>query len=285
MTTVEKIAAGLFSPSLFVPFLKGDSPVALNRQTDKFREVTKAYSCTNSGVIKTAFDLLSKKYRNEYFYKNLIASNLFVGRHRAANSVLINEFKIGGSVADCVLVNGAGVVYEIKTAFDKPDKLHKQVSDYYRAFGLVKVVVPESESSRYEIILKDTPIGLISVGSRGQLSEFKSALVEKSHFDRKVIYDSLRVGEVESLIIKYFGELPNIPNGLRYECYRDILSDIPLETFQLELERVLKARVLVKRGNPLLAEKFKPLRSVVIQLQPSLTAQMRLVDWLESEAI
>ena len=70
------------------------------------------------------------------------------------------------SVADCILVNGRGAVYEIKTEFDSPEKLRSQLDNYYRAFPYANVVAHADDVDKYLRFLEGTPVGLIAVGAR-----------------------------------------------------------------------------------------------------------------------
>ncbi len=68
--------------------------------------------------------VLKNSYRNEYYFKNTLFNQL-VKHYGLENSVVLDEFKIGGSIADFVFLNGEARVYEIKTAFDDLSKLKK----------------------------------------------------------------------------------------------------------------------------------------------------------------
>lgn len=61
---------------------------------------------------------MDKEYRNEYFYKNTIFNQLLVQKHDLYNTAALTELPIADSKADFVMINGKGVVYEIKTDLD-----------------------------------------------------------------------------------------------------------------------------------------------------------------------
>jgi hypothetical protein len=102
-------------------------------------------------------------YRNEWVYKNAIANQILLQRHGINSAALINEMKVGKSVADCVVINGRATAYEIKTELDNSAKLLKQLSDYRRAFKRVIVVTHHSLSAQYASLLADQPVGLMSL--------------------------------------------------------------------------------------------------------------------------
>ncbi len=63
--------------------------------------------------MKSLYNYL-KVYRNEYFYKNTILNKLLLGRHSINTTTALSEMPIGKSIADFILLNGKGVVDEIK---------------------------------------------------------------------------------------------------------------------------------------------------------------------------
>lgn len=239
--------------------------------------------CSNADVIDAAYNLLSQSYRNEYVYKNLIASKLFVGRHRAANSVLLNEFAIGGSVADAMFVNGEATVYEIKTELDNPDKLSGQLADYYRAVPLVNVVIHESAVDRYTEQLKGTPAGLIAIGRRWRLSVAKLANANSEALCVRTMYNTLRVAEVEAALTFLGADIPNAPNGRRYGAYLEVALQYRAADFHTAWRTVIKARQL--RGDATLHRDptLFPLRALLAQLDPTPVEGSNLITWLSTK--
>ncbi|MFS4830453.1 sce7726 family protein [Staphylococcus aureus] len=73
--------------------------------------------------MKSLYNYLKKSYRNEYFYKNTMLNKLLLGRHSVNTTTALSEMPIGKSIADFILLNGKGVVYEIKTELDKDEFL------------------------------------------------------------------------------------------------------------------------------------------------------------------
>jgi len=85
----------------------------IERDKDK---IGKKFS-TYSEYLKFAFAELRKNYRCEYVYKNTLINNL-ISNYGTKNSIIINEFRVGNSVADMVLFNGTSKAFEIKTELD-----------------------------------------------------------------------------------------------------------------------------------------------------------------------
>lgn len=274
----------LFSTAMFRPTVEGRANQRLDHAVRELRQdLGIARHESNSAVVAAAYDTLATQYRSEYFYKNLITSKIFLGRHRGANAVLLNEFRVGDSVADCVLVNGKGAVYEIKTEFDSPEKLQRQLSNYYKAFPFVNVVAHASTVDRYVKALKDSPAGLFVVGGRSRLSEVKTAEMNETAFDARTIYNSLRRGEVVQILDAWYGSTPDVPNGVAYETYLSMASAIPLHEFQKAMQAALKQRRL-RAGRLLMGnDDLLPLRSILLQLDPTPTQAEGLMQWLKSK--
>lgn len=283
-TVLEREASRLFSTAVFRPLASGKSSERADATAHRLRvELSLDSDTTNHDVVAAAYNLMRRSYRSEYFYRNLIASKIFVGRHRAANSVLLNEFHVGDSVADCVLVNGRGAVYEIKTEFDSPEKLSSQLDNYYRAFPYVNVVAHADDVEKYQRILEDTPVGLIAVGPRDRLSTMKPAEPKMDAFDIRTMFNMLRMNEVVTLLEQWFESVPDVPNGLRYEKLLSLAEQIPATEFQWSMQQVLKARQLRNSRWMMLSSALMPLRALVVQLDPDARQQEYLVTWLKSK--
>jgi hypothetical protein len=235
-------------------------------------------------VVQAAYDLLRKHYRTEYYFKNLIASSIFVGKHRAArSSAFLDELRIGQAVADCVLINGDGVVYEVKTEYDSPARLLHQLNEYYKAFAVVNVVVHESQRGAYEDALSDSPAGLITVGRRGSLSQARPPVRNDTCLNAKAILDVLRLAEAQQVLRDVCGHLPDVPNGVRYTTYLRLAQQADTRELQFHMQQALKSRAL-RNGTELLKDKeLLPLRAVLTRLDPPLDAQENLRSWLRKD--
>jgi hypothetical protein len=281
---LEREASRLFSTAVFRSVATGRSAERADAAACRLRgALNLGRDSTNRGVVAAAYDLLRRNYRSEYFYRNLIASKLYVGRHRTANSALLNELRVGDSVADCVLVNGSGVVYEIKTEFDTPQKLRSQLGNYYRAFPYVNVVAHASEVTKYARVLEGTPTGLIGVGARDRLSVVKPAERETGHFEVRTMFNLLRANEAAAVLDQWYGRVEDVPNGLRYQVFLGLAERIPAGRFQTLMERVLKTRSLRHCRQMILRPELLPLRALMVQLDPDARQQDNLTAWLDSK--
>lgn len=91
-------------------------------------------------LLKHFYRDLENNYRNEYVFKNALLNHKLLAEHCLSDTVVLNEFRIGSSIADFVLLNGEIRVFEIKTDLDGFDKLSKQISDYQKVANRVYVV-------------------------------------------------------------------------------------------------------------------------------------------------
>lgn len=283
-TLLQHSAASLFSTAVFRPLLAGESCDRATRATTRLRAgLTLPGQTTNASVVWSAYEYLRTMYRSEYYYRNLIASKLFVGRHRASGAVLLNEFRVGASVADCVLVNGRGIVYEIKTEYDSPEKLTSQIASYYRAFPFVNVVTHASQAAKYQRLLVNTPVGVYAVGRRGTLSQVKEMEPFYSDLDVKAMFNTLRQSEIEKILTQYYGAVPALPNGIRYATHLSLAQEIPTIEFQRHMLSALKGRELMHSRDLVLKPGLEPLRALLLQLDPNQAGRANLARWLESK--
>lgn len=268
---------------MFRPVIRGNNNPRLDQIVVTLRDFFGLPSrSTNLAVVSTAYDKMAISYRSEYFYKNLIAKKLFRGKHKCANATLLNEFRIGGAIADCVFVNGQGNVYEIKTEFDSPEKLKHQIDSYYKAFPYVNVVTHENSIERYQNVLAGSTVGLLVAKNNGSLSRVKDAEMVDTQFDVRTILNALRQGEVLDILRGWHGSVPKVPNGVLYDVCLELAHKMPVGEFQFAMQQALKRRTLRKHGSWLRNPTLEPLLSVVVQLDPTESQSDSLMQWLEA---
>jgi hypothetical protein len=281
---LERRAARLFSAAMLRPVLSGAVSSPLQSALWELRpELGLPEDSSVGDVLGAAYQFLSASYRSEYFYKNLIASKVVIGKHRASNVVMLSEFRLGDSVADCVFINGSGMIYEIKTEFDSPEKLERQLNNYYRAFPLVNVVAHENTADRYLRILDGTPTGLLVVGARARLSKAKTADYFAERFDIPTMFNALRQADVERVLADAFGKLPPVPNGLRYAERLSLALTMAPGTFQSGMQAALKRRLLRADRDLVINPVTEPLRALLLQINPTPLQAATLLRWLDSK--
>ena len=91
----------------------------------------------NVVFLQKIYKYMSKNYRNEYFYQNIIFNNILIGRHSLNTTVGLTQIPVAKSKVDLILINGKATVYEIKTELDSFERLENQIKDYYKGFNYV----------------------------------------------------------------------------------------------------------------------------------------------------
>lgn len=153
---------------------------------------------TPADVYEVCYKDLSKNYRFEYFFKNVVANKILLGRHKLSTATLVPEFRVENSKADCVVLNGNSTCYEIKTDLDNFTRLNDQLSAYEKIFDKTYVVVAEGHRDyALKNIFED--VGVIVLTSQNRLSEVRPAKVVTGAIDAKVLIRSLRKDEYFSI--------------------------------------------------------------------------------------
>ena len=213
------------------------------------RYISDADQKNNRELISEIYCKLKNSYRNEYFYKNTILNQLLIEKHDLYNTAAITELPIGTSKADFIMINGRGVVYEIKTDLDNLIRLDNQINDYYKVFSYVNVVVGNRQLSHVKEFLKNKPVGIYVLNKEGNLRCRKKADYYTDKLSHEAMFQVLRKAEFESIIIKKFHKLPAVNN---FQYYRECLKwfgQINIFTAQREVMKCLKNRTLLRVEN------------------------------------
>jgi len=178
--------------------------------------------------LKFAFAKLCKNYRCEYIYKNILINHL-IKQYGTKNSIIINEFRVGNSVADMVLFNGQSIkAFEIKTELDSDKRLITQLSDYSKIFSESYIVVHESMLNKFKV---EDNIGIITLSlekGKLKLTEIRKA-VENKIIDVDMLMRSIHTNEYKNIVFSYFKMLPEVGNCKIYEACKAMMKQIPQE--------------------------------------------------------
>jgi len=224
---------------------------------------------------KTVGELITEIYtnikengRNEYYYKNTLLNNLICGVHNVNTTTALSQLRISKSIADFVLINGEGKVYEIKSDLDNFDRLESQLRDYYKAFSKVSVIVPECEFDRVNSILSKLTdigdyVGIYALSSRDTLSRNfrREPMLFMDLLSHECIFKLLRKSEYEKVLIKFFGVTPKVEQVFHFTACFEEFCKIPIETAQILAFSELKLRIKIKESD--FKNVQKELRSVV----------------------
>ncbi len=198
---------------------------------------------TYGEAISKIYHYMNSSYRNEYFFKNTILNQLLIKKHDLYNTVALTELPIADSKADFIMINGRGIVYEIKTDLDNLNRLENQIFDYYKAFKYVNVVVGYKQYEKVRELLSDSKVGIFVMCKSGNLQCRKVAACYDKELSHETMFRILRKKEFESILLKHYGKLPEVNN---FQYYRECLkwvSRINVKTFQKEMLQCLKQRM------------------------------------------
>ena len=250
---MEKFDTYMINKIFTVPYF--DRMISENSVPESFSKCVKRYIKTEDATVGEAiseiYHFMDCEYRNEYFYKNTILNQLLIKKHDLYNTAALTELPIGDSKADFIMINGRGVVYEIKTDLDNLLRLENQIKDYYKVFSYVYVVVGNKQLSHVKEFLKDQKVGIYELTASGKLICRKKALYNKENLSYETMFQVLRKAEFESILLKHFHKLPEV-NSFRYyrECQK-WLERINIITLQKDVMKCLKARTLMLVENEL----------------------------------
>ena len=242
---MEKFDTYMINKIFTVPYF--DRMISENSVPESFSKCVKRYI----KAISEIYHFMDGEYRNEYFYKNTILNQLLIKIHDLYNTAALTELPIGDSKADFIMINGRGVVYEIKTDLDNLLRLDNQIKDYYKVFSYVYVVVGNKQLSHVKEFLKDQKVGIYELTASGKLICRKKALCNKENLSYEAMFQVLRKAEFESILLKHFHKLPEVNSFQYYRECQKWLERVNIITLQKDVIKCLKARTLMLVENKL----------------------------------
>lgn len=242
VTDISKIRSlsQIISPSNFKKIVREGDYYSTFYKIKKYTTITD--STTNLDAINNIYNSLLKNYKNEYVYKNILTNKLLLKKYRLKNIISLNEFNIGKSIADFVLLNGEARVYEIKTELDNLEKLDKQILDYCQFGDKVYIVTSSKHINKLIELYDNSTIGIIELTSRNALKTIKEATSNVSSFNYETLFKTLRKQEYLALIAKYFRFVPEVSNTRIFKECLSLAKKIEISVFQKLVVNKLKTR-------------------------------------------
>ena len=212
------------------------------------------------------YGVLKRNYRNEYVYKNELLNAFLKNQLCTKDTVVINEFGVGGSIADVVMFNGLSKAFEIKSERDSDRRLHSQMSDYQQLFEECYIVVPEESYRKYiEVVEEKVGVLVLSHTSRGSISLSVERNAEKNEYvNVDILMQSVRTPEYKWMVQQINGSLPDVSCFKMFDACKSILMDVP----DCQLHRLFNETV--KRRNiqiGSLEKKFSFARQLFLSLE------------------
>lgn len=199
-----------------------------------------------ASLISEIYSFMGKEYRTEYFYKNTLLNKLlFQKHHNYKKTIALTELPICNSKADFIMINGKGIVYEIKTELDNLERLQNQIKDYYKAFSNVVIVSYLENIEKIKEIVPDS-VGLMVLTKRNALRSIRNPKEEIKNFDYDAIFKILRKYEFEEIIMKYFKYLPDTIQFNYYKECLEMIKKMDINVLQKEMLSILKKRTKIE---------------------------------------
>jgi len=221
------------------------------------RYIATPESKTHEQIFSEIYVRLGKENRNEYYYMNTLLDKLLVGIHSVNTTTALAQVHIGQHIADFVMLNGEGRVYEIKSDLDNFDRLYDQLSDYFTAFSKVSVLASIHEHEKLQRILSDfgdmgDAVGIYVLSGDDKIfSPTRSK--EPKQFDENLnhtnIFKLLRKREYENIVQKYYGELPKVAPVFHFRTCLEQFKQIPILEAQKSAIVELKKRNTITRSD------------------------------------
>ena len=191
------------------------------------------------------FSILSKKYRNEYFYKTKIFEKLIISKHKLLSTKIITELNVGNSIADFVTINGKMIMYEIKTELDTLDRLENQIKDYYRVTPYVVLVVSDCHLKNIQRFVDNYPVGVYYLSKRGSVKTLREPTPCFNYLNPSTMFRLLRKKEYESIILKELKSLPSCDSFSYYSQCEQLFKKLNSIVIYKYLIKSFKERILV----------------------------------------
>ena len=263
-----------FSRSAFIDVLNYNDYSHFNWLASRY-DILKC--TTYAELLKKSYSLISKYYRCEYVYKNELIK-LLLKKYGTKNSVYFSEFRVGNSIADMVMFNGESKAFEIKTEYDTPRRLDKQMDDYKCFFDKCYIIVPENRLDEYYDIVESTT-GIITMNwDNGHiiLKEVRHAL-RNEHFEPQALMSCLRTEEYKSIVLSLGESLEGVAGYDMYTyCCQVISKANPDELRVLFLHEVKK-----RKNNTALLRKYPmSIRQMMLSLNLSENKANKLLEQL-----
>lgn len=187
------------------------------------------------------YSFLTKNYRSEYIYKNMIANKVLLGRHSLNTAHMLIEFRVANCKADVIILNGSSNVYEIKSEYDSFGRLKEQIDAYLSAFDHINVITSGSKVNELKSLLP-AKVGILVLTNRNTIQTIKKSESNRERIIQSVLFDSLRKTEYLAVISKHFGQIPDVPNTRIYGECKQLFSEIPAKTAHDLAVAVLRRR-------------------------------------------
>jgi len=253
--------ARIFGASLLNGILKADYEANLQSLLNDCGLQVENWSLANA--LNTAYSYLTQHYRCEYVYKNEIANQLLLARHKQNSATLLRELSSDQSIADIVIVNGHTVAYEIKTELDNFDRLANQATAYRSLYDSLNVVTHARAIPSLEQRLSPE-IGLMVLDEQMRIHEVRRAAVTPGLFEPEKAMLTLRQSELVKELEKRVGKFPKMGTASVLTYCHNLYLSLSKEEARQVFYAALKSRRPAEHQYQLVLDCEKSLKMMLL---------------------
>lgn len=157
-------------------------------------------------VFDAGYEHLYKKYPIEYVLKNEFLK--WLGQ-KYPEACIRTEQWIDGRKADVVMMGDTSVAFEIKSKYDSPRELERQIATYSKVFARVALVTQSGYTTRF---YKYAPpwVGLFMLQPGGVILELKAPESYTKNLEKEVVLNLLRKPARMAFVKQFTPEARNV---------------------------------------------------------------------------
>ena len=279
---VAHMAASLFTPSTLKSLLSNDTVSPHEKLIEALRiELDLSASCTLSETINKTYSILRREgNRTDYVYRNAIIDKVVIGRHSINTATPIQEFRVGSSLADLVVLNGTSTVYEIKSERDTLRRLARQIENYSKVFERTYVVTSASKLHSLEHDLPEH-VGIITLSRDYTLQTVREATTNWELIDTIAISRTMTIPEACAVLKRLNTPVPDVPNMLIRRAIDHAFKRLDARSCSQAFTSTLKSSRRPRVTQADITQVPRPLRSFALSHLRNAEELMTLLGQLE----
>lgn len=280
---VSDLAGALFTPSALKSLLCEDAEYTHNKLTEALRvELNLPSNCTLSETIDKTYKVLRcEGNRTDYVYRNAIIDKIVIGRQSINTATPIQEFRVGTSLADLVVLNGTSTVYEIKSERDTLRRLASQIESYSKVFERIFVVTSAIKLRSLEQYLPEG-VGIITLSRNYTLQTVREATTNWELLDPVAISRAMTIREACTALETLGEQIPDVPNMLIRRAIDDKFRQLGAQKSSQAFISTLKSSRKPRVTQADLTQVPRPLRSYALSHLRKPGQLTTLLEQLES---
>lgn len=240
--------------------------------------------CSSTATVAEAFEvaftfLNAPGLRNDYVYRSAILRREMPAM-LSGRATVLNEFRTGASRADLISLTGTeAVVWEIKSERDSLARLTAQIEDYFRVFKRVSILASASHLGKIQACMS-SELGLFCLDEEMRIIPVRQAQSIDDYLSLSMMFETLRVVEIEATLSNFGCEIPVLPNTMRRSAYWELFKGLgdPADLHDSVVRVLMQMRRLPERMLWLLAEIPQSLHSLMLSVPISQSGQKQILE-------